>query len=426
MKKVTHRSTRRKGSPSLSRSSQSPASKSTGKRTSVRERILSAACERINEKGFSGAGLKDIAAHAGLTEPTIYLHFQGKEDLLFSVVELQVLDSLSYLDDQLRGISGAHNKLRKLVMAHLRYNDLHKDYLRLVLLECRSNLTFYKSKAYQVIRRYSGEVLALIQAGVDEGIYPSDLNTRLLRDIILGALDFEAYTVLVTEEIPEAAPDHEHIMLLLDHLLLQCPEKTENTYSSKRAKILNAAAKAFASKGYSGATISGIAGAAEVSDGTVYEYFKNKEDLLLSIPEEHFRSHLSRLEQSFHITDPVRKLRRFIQYHFRLYLDDYDFLVLFLMQIQLKRTFYKTRASESLKSYMSVFEDLVSQGIRERAFLPECNVRVYRNLFFGAFTHMALRWFVVDSGKQVDKVSEINQATNYFLNMIMVREGSGG
>lgn len=400
--------------------------KNPGQRTRVRERILSAACELINKKGFTGASLKDIAAHAGLTEPTIYLHFEGKEDLLFSVVELQVIDSLSYLDDQLQGISGAHNKLRKLIRAHLRYNDLHRDYLRLVLLECRSNMAFYKSKAYQVIRQYSGEVLSLIQEGIDEGVYPSNLNARLMRDIILGALDFEAYTVIVTEEIPEAVPDHEHLMRLLDHLLLPEVKRTENVPSSKSAKILKAAVKAFAKKGYSGSTISEIASEAEVSEGTVYEYFKNKEDLLLSIPEEHFRNHLSRLEQSFHITDTARKLRRFIQYHFRLYLDDYDFLVVYLLLIQLNRTFYKTRASEALKRYMSVFEELVSEGIKEGVFLSACNIRVYRNMFFGAFTHMALRWFVVESEKQVDKLSEINQATGYFLNMITVRERMEG
>ncbi|MBU1276103.1 MAG: TetR/AcrR family transcriptional regulator [Proteobacteria bacterium] len=401
----------------MNRKTQNKEQKQIKAQGTVRERILQSACRVINEKGYSGASVRDIAAEAGLTEPTIYLHFKGKEEVLFSIVEQQVEDSLVFMREHMAGISGAHQKLRKLIWAHLRYNDLHQDYLKLVLLDCRSNYSFYKSDAYKVIRRYSGIVLSIIQEGIDEGVYPLELNARLMRDIVLGVLDFEAYTVLITKEIPDATQDHEAIMALLDNLLLGWASET-NDSANKSKRILQAAIKAFAKKGYAGATISDIAKAAKVSDGTVYEHFKNKEDLLLSIPEEYFQSHLDRLEQSFNITDNSRKLRRFIQYHFRLYLDDYDFLLVYLLLIQLNRTFYKTRAYTALKSYMAVFEKLVEDGIKDGSFVAECNVRVYRNMFFGAFTHMTLRWFVVECRGQVDKLSEINQATKYFLDMI--------
>jgi TetR/AcrR family fatty acid metabolism transcriptional regulator len=52
----------------------------------------------------------------------------------------------------------------------------------------------------------------------------------------------------------------------------------------RRKQILDAAAKVFGRKGYDRATIADIAGEARVAEGSIYNYFKNKEDLLISLP----------------------------------------------------------------------------------------------------------------------------------------------
>ena len=387
------------------------------KRKGVEEKILEAASKVMYRNGFGGSSMNAIAQKAGVSEPTIYQYFKGKEDLLFSVVERQIEDSFLFLNEHLQGLNGAHNKLRKLIWAHLRYNDLNREYLTLILLECRSNLNFYQSRAYDLLRKYSGIILSILHEGIQEGVFRSDIYPRLVRSIILGLLDFEAYTVLVTGEIGEAVPDHEDIMRLLDRMLLRNDGGMKSQVEKKRA-IIGAALRLFAEKGYAGATISEIAKSAGVSDGAVYEYFKNKEDLLLSIPEDRFSSHLEQLDETFNVQNPVRKLRRFIRDHFRLYLDDSNFLIVYLLLIQLNSRFRKSRAYDSVRRYMDVFENIVHEGIKAGSFTQDCNVRVYRNMFLGAFTHMSLRWFVVGEKERADKFKEISEFTNLLLDSI--------
>ncbi len=398
-----------------------PDQKSFKERKAVTKRILKAGSKIMNEQGFAGSKMKEIANAAGITEPTIYQHFKGKEDLLFSIVEWQVEDSLVFLYEQLQGITGAYNILQKMLWAYLRYNDTNRDYISLVLLECRANRNFYHSSTYGLFRRYSGLVLSILHEGIAEGVFRPDIDPPLVRDMILGILDFEAYSVLVIGEITEAAPDHEHIMHILNPILLRQTEKT-NGKVEKRQAILTAALPLFVQKGFAGATISDIAGLAGVSESAIYECFKNKNDILLSIPEDRFERHLCQLDETFMVTNKSRKLRRFIRDHFRLYLDDHNFLIIYLLMIQLNRRFTESRAYNSWRSYIEVFENLIKEGIDEGSFSPECHVRVYRNLFLGAFIHMSLRWFIVSETDKVDKFKEISQLTDLLLDSVEIEK----
>ncbi len=387
--------------------------------TQVKQRILSVAAEIMNRRGFSESNISEIASAVGIKDPIIYQHFKGKEDLLFAVVEDHMDKFLLYLDEHLQGISGAYNKLRKLIWAHLRFNDLNREYITLVNLECRSDLNFYQTKAYELIRRYAGMLIRILKEGVEEGAFRSGINLMLVRDLIFGLVDFEAITCLITKEIKEATPDHEVCMRLIERILID-KRKDDKSLETTRCRILRAAIKAFAEKGYRKATIAEISQQAGVADGTVYEYFKNKEELLLSIPEERFEDHINQLEMAFNIKDPVKMLRRFIKYHFNLYLTDTDFLKVYLSLILLNRRFYQSRAYDGLRRYLKLLEDLVQKGVDEGSFAPDSSIRIFRNMFLGAFTHMGLRWFFLGKAAAIDKTDEINQITDLLNDALIV------
>ena len=386
----------------------------------VKQRILNVASEIMNRKGYSESNISEIASAAGIKDPIIYQYVKGKEDLLFAVVEEHMDKFLLYLDEQLQGIDGAYNKLRKLIWAHLRFNDVNREYITLVNLECRSNLNFYQTKAYELIRHYAGILIRILREGVEEGAFRSDINLILVRDLIFGLVDFEAITCLITREIKEATPDHERCMRLIERILIDKSQE-EKSLETKRGRILRGAINAFAEKGYAKATISEIAKQAGVADGTVYEYFKNKEELLLSIPEERFQDHINQFKGAFNIEDPVKMLRRFIQYHFNLYLIDTDFLKVYLNLILLNRRFYESRAYESLRKYIKILEDLIQKGIDDGSFAPDSDVRIFRNMFLGAFTHMGLRWFFLAKGMAANKIDEINQIIDLLNDALVVK-----
>ena len=389
----------------------------------TKEKILSAAAKIISEKGFMGLSLSQIAKKAGYTEPTIYQYFKGKDDLLFSIAEQLMEKFLSLFNEQIQGISGAYNKLRKLVWVHLRFSDVNKEYMTLVLFECRTNRNFYKSKAYMSMRNHAMVLKFILEEGVKEGIFRSDINLSVVRDIIFGLLDFEAITSLVTHEIPEAVQEHEEIMQLLEQMLLTKYQE-ELAPMQKRERILHGAIRAFAKKGYADATISEIARLASVAEGTVYEYFKNKEDLLLSIPESRLQDHLDQLDKNFDIHNSERKLRLFIQHHFKLYLSDPDFLIVFLTLIQFNRRFYISRAYSRLNTYVQAFEKITQEIIDAGAMDTKINIRIFRNIFFGAFTHMTLRWFVLGHDHSIDKIREIEDLTGLLTHILIVTTGS--
>lgn len=388
-------------------------------KASIKREILHSASRIMSQKGFNESNISEIALEAAVKEPIIYQYFKNKEDLLFSVVEDQMGKYLLFLNEHLKGINGVEPKLRKFIWAHLRYNDVNREYITLVLLECRTNPNFYKSKAYELVRENVRILMIILEEGCKEGVFGQDVNLHLFRDLVFGLMDFEAIMCLVTNEIHEAAFDHEDIMQLLERILFG-KYRPKVSPIDKKQRILRSAIRMFAEKGYAGATISEIASLANVADGTVYEYFKNKEDVLLSIPEERFKDHLTEIEETFYIRNSVRKLKRYIKHHFELYLIDRDFLRNYMMLILLNRRFYQSRAYESLRLYVKVFEDLVDEGINDGSFKHDTNIRVFRNMFLGAFTHMVLRWIFRSEGKNIDKMSEINEISELLCEAIVV------
>jgi len=371
-------------------------------------KILAAAEEVISQKGLAESTISEIARKAGVADSVIYQYFRGKEDLLFSIPGERMKEALTLVDEQLQGIRDPESRISKMIWFHLRYHDTHPGYARILLLECRSSWEFYKTQAYQLIRQYAGILLDIINQGVEKGRFRPDLDTRLMRDIILGTLDAEMVSSLASGEITEGAADLEDIMSLV-HAMITSQEQME---IKKPDKILLAAEQVFAEKGFGKAKVADIAKLAEVAEGTVYEYFQNKEDLLLSIPVKRFDHYIGGLSETFYITNPLRKLRRFITYHFTLFLTERNFLKVFILQIQLNKRFYGSRAYESFRQYFTSIEEIIEEGKKEGAFRPDVNARVFRNMFLGTFNHLALRWFILGKDSEVDKMHEIRQATD--------------
>jgi TetR/AcrR family fatty acid metabolism transcriptional regulator len=374
----------------------------------TKTQILDSAEEIMSQKGLEGSSIAEIAKRAGVTDSLIYNYFRGKQDLLFSVAARRVKEATENLLEQLEGILDPVSKLSKMIWFHLHFNDTFRGYARLLLLECRSNKNFYQHEAYGLIRKYAGILLGILEDGVKEKVFRSDANMRLVRDVILGALDWENLSCLAFQEIRESVPDLKDILALLLPMITHS-EKPEHMELDKSSRILQAAEGVFAEKGYYQATMSEIASISNVSEGTIYEYFKNKEDLLLSIPEQRFKEHMVALEEIFEIRTPLKKLRRLIRYHFLLYFMEPNFLKVFLLLVQLNQRFYQSHTFETFQNYTQIIIDVLEEGKQDGSIRPDVNTRVFRNLFLGAFSHMALRWLILGKEKETDKMKEIDE-----------------
>ena len=268
------------------------------------EQILDAAEEVMSEKGLQNSSIAEIAKKAEVTDSLIYNYFKGKEDLLFSIPARRMKVVLKDLSEQLQGIPDPISKLSKMIWFHLHFNDTYRGYAHLLLLECRSNRNFYQHEAYGLIRQYAGVMIGILEDGVKRQIFRSDVDMPLVRDIIFGVLDWEILSCLASHKIKETESDLENILdLILPMITFQT--KSENMELNKSSRILQAAESVFAEKGYIQATISEIAKISNVSEGTIYEYFKNKDDLLFSIPEQKFQEHIAQSDEIFKLKTQI-------------------------------------------------------------------------------------------------------------------------
>ncbi len=154
-----------------------------------RVKITKALKTLLEKKEFSTITTAEIAKTAGVTEALIYKYFKDKRDLLHQVLK-EYLDQYNVqLEQDLRGIKGALNKLRKLIWSHINVYATNRAFARILLVEVRNHPDYYKSGTYSLVKRYSDIVLNIIKEGLRDKEIRSDLPPMLIRHGIFGSIE---------------------------------------------------------------------------------------------------------------------------------------------------------------------------------------------------------------------------------------------
>ncbi len=387
-----------------------------------KENILRAAEMIMSRKRLADTKISEIAQQAGVADSVIYQYFKGKEDLLFEVTHEHMKESVFQMKQHLQGILDPTSMVSKVVWFYLNYHDAHPGYARTLLLQCRSSKNFYSTPGYSLIKEFSRVLVNILRKGIKEGVFFSGLNVKLARDVILGTMDSVSMGRLLLGETDEANSDQRDIMALIIPMLTY--ELTPDEERSKPERILIAAEKVFSKKGFNKATIAEISKLAHVAEGTVYEYFETKEDLLFSVAYERFKSNLEELPEALESKTALSKLRRLIRHIFSMFVRDQTFLKVFLFQLQLNENFYQSKAFDNFRKYYRFIENIVDQGKADGDFRPEISSRIFRNMFLGAFSHMSLRWTLLEGGTSIDKLVEIDEVTDMLSSAVVLHTKS--
>ncbi|MCP4023859.1 MAG: TetR/AcrR family transcriptional regulator [Desulfobacteraceae bacterium] len=399
-----------------------------GNNNGKKQAILRAAQKVFAKKGLANSTVSEIAKQAKVVDSIIYHYFENKEDLLFSSIEELIEKSHAELLFQFKGIMGPVSHLGKMVWFHLYQNDFSSGDARMMknlLFECRSNKGFYKHSGYNALRKYAGVMLSVLNKGVKERYFREDLEVGIVRDMIFGFLDEESISCLAYGDVDETMPDFEPVMsLVMAMISVDSDDPAANVNPDaaggsaaeakpdKAARVLEAAVSIFSQKGHRKATMLEIAEKAGVAEGTIYEYFKNKKDLLYSIPKGKFKVYQAKLRQVFEPKDPLEKLRSFIGEYFRIFSSDSEFLTIFLCDIKLNKQFYNTEGFISFLNTNEMLYEILNEGKELGVFRSDLNNRVFRNLFLGSFSHLAIRWFVLERVTPLEMMSELSVVTN--------------
>jgi TetR/AcrR family fatty acid metabolism transcriptional regulator len=160
------------------------------KRNPQRElRILEAALDLFGRKGFEATTVSAICEAAGVSEATLYEYFESKEQVLFSIAEIYTRRELERLEG-LRGyIRDPREKLRVVIQAYLEFYERNPLYTSVALLTLKANRNFTQSAAYEAVRRASRSIVEAFQEGVEAGIFRSDIDGSLVRNMVLGFIE---------------------------------------------------------------------------------------------------------------------------------------------------------------------------------------------------------------------------------------------
>jgi TetR/AcrR family fatty acid metabolism transcriptional regulator len=188
--------------------------------------------------------------------------------------------------------------------------------------------------------------------------------------------------------------------------------------SEKYFRIIDAATKVFAKKGFYQAKISEIAGQAKVADGTIYIYFENKDDILISLFEEQMKVVLDNMVRELSKTqDPIEMLQVFALTHLRLVEKNKDMAEIIQVELRQSSMFMKEYKNEKFARYLDLIEEIIQEGQKRGVFQKEVIPAIAKRAFFGALDEMS-RFWVLSSRKRYDINTAAAQISEYFLNGI--------
>jgi len=167
--------------------------------------------------------------------------------------------------------------------------------------------------------------------------------------------------------------------------------------SERRNRILTSATRIIGEKGFQNATIAEIAREAGIGDATIYEYFKNKEDLLLAIPVETTKDLIAQInEHMMGIKGAFNRLRKFIWWWLNYVEKNPGYGVVVLLELKTSKTYVSTEAYQAARNFYQIILNIIKEGQEEEAIKREINPYLARSLCVGAMEHIIIRWLLKD------------------------------
>ena len=171
------------------------------------------------------------------------------------------------------------------------------------------------------------------------------------------------------------------------------PARPQPGAGDKRIAILNAATRVFARRGFFNAQVADVAREAGVAAGTVYLYFRSKDDLLTSIFEKSMTRALEEADRALAgVTDPVERLRRLARVHLGGLGSRRDLAIVFQVELRQSTKFMERFSAAQLRTYLDHLRDAVRAGQEAGVFRADLNATLAAKAIFGALDEMVTNW----------------------------------
>ena len=188
--------------------------------------------------------------------------------------------------------------------------------------------------------------------------------------------------------------------------------------NEKSRKIIAAATKIFAKNGFYKAKVSEIAQEAGIADGTIYIYFKHKDDILIALFEEKMKEVLDNMKKQINLeSDPFAKIERFAYFHLKLIEDNKDMAEIIQVELRQSSKFMKNYQNKKFAQYLDLIGDIIQEGKEKGLISQDIIPGIAKRAFFGALDEMS-RFWVLSKRRKYDIETAARQISSYFINGI--------
>jgi TetR/AcrR family transcriptional regulator, fatty acid metabolism regulator protein len=188
--------------------------------TSKRERILRGAIEVFAEKGYFTAKVSEIAKAAGVADGTIYLYFDGKEDLLTTIFREHTRSYLQSLERELANVRRPDDRIRTAIRHHLQTLGRDRALAVVSQVELRHSLKFMSLLSQQEVADYLNIIRKIVEEGQAEGVFRRNVHSQLVAKSVFGILDEMVTSWILSDKDYSLADNADQISVLVLNGLL--------------------------------------------------------------------------------------------------------------------------------------------------------------------------------------------------------------
>jgi TetR/AcrR family transcriptional regulator, fatty acid metabolism regulator protein len=195
-----------------------------------------------------------------------------------------------------------------------------------------------------------------------------------------------------------------------------------NRRSAREQQILQAAIEVFGRSSFDDASVSEIARKAGVAEGTIYQYFRNKQDLFFAIPREKTKVFSGQLDLHLEgVTDTREKMRKFVWYYLYFFKTNPDYARSLLLEMRVSRDFRKSRSYKGVRRFTRQALDIIKEGQEQGVIRRDIDMYLARHLLLGILEHVVTRWLL--KGERDDILKCHEQVSDLVLNGVCAHAG---
>jgi TetR/AcrR family fatty acid metabolism transcriptional regulator len=150
--------------------------------------------------------------------------------------------------------------------------------------------------------------------------------------------------------------------------------------------------------------VSDIAREAGIASGTIYLYFKTKDEILVTLFREKMAEWVAHVRHEIAgEPDPVAKVRRLVALHFSVLERHPDLAEVVQVELRQGHKFFRGASAHEVSAYFALIGSILEQGIAAGQFRGDLPVKVATKVLFGAMDQVATSWVL---GKRAYRLSD--------------------